>query len=591
MERKYRSESSPAVHAGFYAAANELVTALGAVRADGGGTDRALVTRTLVQHTNYVSAITRLFAAVDAGDTAAVQRIDRGEEEPAFVAIQRAVVGRAARQHSIALKHLGALQRLETLNRRLTPLVFVLGLLLAGLLALTSRGSRRLLLGERARAVHHSLHDALTGLPNRTLLAERIEQAVRAGRTAALLLIDIDRFKDINDTFGHRHGDQLLMQVGPRLAAGLRNRDTVARLGGDEFAVLLPDVADLDAAISIAEKLRQTLEATFHVEDLDADLDIEASVGVVLSGEHGSDPTTLLQHADIAMYVAKAQHDGVFAYNAELDGHSPAKLAVVGELRRALERGELVLHYQPKVVISSGEVTGVEALVRWQHPTRGMVYPDSFIPIAEHTGLIGPLSHYVLDAALSQVRAWADAGRPLRTSVNLSARNLLDDRLPDQVAALLAAHGVAASLLELEVTESAMMADPIQARRLLERLVSIGVTISIDDFGAGYTSLGQLTTMPVSELKIDRSFVMGMIDDEKDAIIVRSVTELGHNLGMTIVAEGVEDAATLTALAVLGCDIAQGYHIARPAAIDAFDLWCLGRRIASPHTEPQEPRR
>src|SRR5660397_82221 len=319
------------------------------------------------------------------------------------------------------------------------------------------------------------MHDALTGLPNRTLLADRFTQALRAARrdgtTTALLLIDLDRFKEINDTFGHHCGDLLLTQVGPRLTAALREVDAVARLGGDEFAVLLPDITDASAAIGVADKLRAALERPFHIEGFDVeglDLDVEASVGVVLSGEHGADATTLLQRADIAMYVAKSQNLGVFAYDPAVDGHSPAKLALLGDLRRALDRDELVLHYQPKVSISTGDVIGAEALVRWQHPDRGLVFPDEFIPLAEHTGLIGPLTRHILDTALAQARTWSDAGRPLTVSVNLSARNLLDEGLPDQVAELLAAHGVAPALLELEVTELSLIhiSEPTRLRRI-----------------------------------------------------------------------------------------------------------------------------
>src|SRR5664280_1449363 len=277
-----------------------------------------------------------------------------------------------------------------------------------------------------------------------------------------------------------------------------------------------------------------------HDPDAGLDVQVEASVGVVLSGEHGADATTLQQRADIAMYVAKSQNLGVFAYDPAVDGHSPAKLALLGDLRRALDRNELVLHYQPKVSISTGDVIGAEALVRWQHPDRGLVPPDDFIPLAEHTGLIGPLTRYVLDSALGQIRAWADAGRPLTVAVNLSARNLLDERLPAMVAELLTVHGVPAALLELEVTESALMTEPGRAQRLLERLARLGVAISVDDFGAGYTSLGQLKDLPVRELKVDRSFVTTMTQDRSNALIVHSVVDLGHNLGLTIVAEGVE---------------------------------------------------
>ncbi len=575
LERKYRLEPGPEVQTRYDAAVVDLQSALDRVHVHGGATDRALVDRIRVRHESYLDAIRRMFAAVDAGDTPASLRIDTDEVDPSFAAIEQAVVHEEAAHHDTMLRQLRHLELVESRTSRLTPAVFLLGLLLVALLSLTVRGHRRLLVTERARAVHDSLHDALTGLPNRTLLADRFDQALaiakRTNSTAALLLIDLDRFKEVNDTFGHHYGDELLTQVGPRLRAALRDSDTVARLGGDEFAVLLPDIAGTDAAIAVAEKLRQTLDAPFPVEGID--LDLEASIGVVLSGHHGEDATTLLQRADIAMYVAKTKNLGVFAYDPELDRHSPARLALLGDLRRALERDELVLHYQPKVSVSSGEVVGAEALVRWQHPTRGLVFPDDFIPVAEHTGLIGTLTHYVLDTAVAQARTWADTGRPLAVSVNLSARNLLDDGLADQVAAILAAHEVPAALLELEVTETAIMTEPVRARRVLGRLASLGVRISIDDFGAGYTSLGQLKTLPINELKIDRSFVMTMMDIPSDALIVHSVIDLGHNLGLTIVAEGVETEDALTTLAGFGCDIAQGYQICRPAAIDAFDTW------------------
>ena len=537
----------------------------------------------------YLAAIDRMFRATDRGDTAAVLKIDGAETEPSFGAIQQTVDDAAKAQHHKSLGQLAHLERLETLTGRLTPLVFLAGLLLVAALGSITRGYRRQLDIERTQAIHDSMHDALTGLPNRTLLADRFTQALRAARrdgtTAALLLIDLDRFKEINDTFGHHCGDLLLTQVGPRLTAALREVDAVARLGGDEFAVLLPDITDVSAAIGVADKLRAALESPFHIEGFDVegfdveglDLDVEASVGVVLSGEHGADATTLLQRADIAMYVAKSQNLGVFAYDPAVDGHSPAKLALLGDLRRALDRNELVLHYQPKVSISTGDVIGAEALVRWQHPDRGLVPPDDFIPLAEHTGLIGPLTRYVLDSALGQIRAWADAGRPLTVAVNLSARNLLDERLPAMVAELLTVHGVPAALLELEVTESALMTEPGRAQRLLERLARLGVAISVDDFGAGYTSLGQLKDLPVRELKVDRSFVTTMTEDRSNALIVHSVVDLGHNLGLTIVAEGVETAEALTALAGVGCDVAQGYHRARPMPVDT---WYAARPLA-----------
>jgi diguanylate cyclase len=581
LERKYRLEPGPQIRAFYNAAAGDLVAALGRVRQQGDAGDRVFVDRILAQHRSYLEAIDRMFSAVDRGETAAVLVIDHGQVDPLFGGIQKAVVTAAGQEHQSALAELANLQRLETLNRRLTPLVFLVGLALAALLASITRGHRRLLHVERARAVHDSLHDALTGLPNRTLLADRLGQALRAdareGTSTGLLLLDLDRFKQINDTFGHHHGDGVLIQVGPRLAAAVRDVDTVARLAGDEFVVLLPEVGSIADATGVAAKLRAALETPFHVEGID--LDVEVSVGVVLSGEHGQDVATLLRHADIAMYAAKTQNLGVSVYDPAVDGHSPAKLALLGDLRRALDRGELILHYQPQLSISTGDVVGAEALVRWQHPEHGLVFPDEFIPVAEHTGLIGRLTRHVLDTALAQARTWSDAGRPLPVSVNLSARNLLDQDLSGQVAALLSAHGVAPELLTLEVTESAIMTEPARAQKVLEQLSALGIRISIDDFGAGYTSLGQLKNLPVNELKIDRSFVMTMIQDPNNALIVQSVINLGHNLGFTLVAEGVETKQILTTLAGFGCDVAQGYHLSRPITAAAFDTWCTGRRM------------
>jgi diguanylate cyclase (GGDEF)-like protein len=579
LEYQYFLDPAARVRASHAAVAAVLVAALGEVRRVGDAKDRALVDRVLVEHRAYFAGIDRLFAAVDRGDKATVLRVDRYQTEPAIAAIDKAVGEAAAHKRQFALAEIANLQRLEASTRRLTPLVFLAGLVLAAMLTSITRGHRRLLDIARARAVHDSLHDPLTGLPNRALLADRCGQVLRAdaraGTSAGLLLLGLDRFKEINGTLGHHYGDELLTQVGARLAGVVRGVDTVARAGGDEFAVLLPDVGTLANARTVAAKLRAALETPFNVEGVD--LDVEASVGVVLAGRHGRDAATLLQRADVAMHVAKTQNLGVSTYDPAIDGYSPAKLALLGELRRALDRGELALYYQPQVNINTGDVVGVEALVRWQHPDRGLVFPDEFIPLAEHTGLIGPLTRHVLDIALAQARTWSDAGRALTVSVNLAARNLLDEGLPDQVAELLVAHGVAPELLELEVTETAIMTDPVQAQQVLEQLATMGTRISIDDFGVGYTSLGQLKNLPVSEIKIDQSFVMTMIEDPSNALIVRSVVDLGHNLGFKLVAEGVETAQILTALAGLRCDVAQGYHFSRPITAAAFDTWCVGR--------------
>ena len=588
LERKYRLEPGPDVQAKYYEAATGFVTALQAVRQDGAPRDQAFATAILLRHSDYLTTIDRMFRMIDRGSTGLGLQIEKTGVDPSFALIEQAVSQAADTKHAVALAQLDRLQHLESATATITPVVFLIGIAIAVLLGSIMRGQRRLLQAERSQALHASLHDALTTLPNRSLLADLLGQALQASTSTGLLVIDLDRFKEINDTFGHHNGDALLRRVGPRLASALRKGDTIARLGGDEFAVLLPDVSSVHEVLAVANKLRLVLQEPFTVETID--LHVEASIGVVCSSEHGHDPAAILQRADIAMYVAKTQQLGVFAYNPSSDGNSPTKLTLLSDLHRALGRKELVLHYQPKVSISSGEVVCVEALIRWQHPEHGMIFPDTFIPMAENTGLIGPLTLYVLDVALSQARVWADIGQPLPVSVNFSARNLLDEQLPTQVSELLEVHGVGAELLQVEVTESALMTEPTRAQQLLQQLSELGVKISIDDFGAGYTSLGQLKTLPIDELKIDKSFVMTMSTDHSNSLIVHSLIDLAHNLGLTIVAEGVEDEQTLTALAKFGCDLAQGYHHSRPLPAADLCSWLQERRPTPQQTPPANLR-
>jgi diguanylate cyclase (GGDEF)-like protein len=429
-----------------------------------------------------------------------------------------------------------------------------------------------------------ALTDELTGLGNRALMAQELSTALDRRRDddeVALVLIDLDRFKEINDTLGHHYGDRLLQLVGPRLVPGLRPEDVVARLGGDEFAVLLPGVTGPEQAQEVALRLHGSLLDTFDVDGVA--LSVEASMGIAVSGFHGADATVLLQRADMAMYSAKRRIGGVRLFDASMDTHSPERLQLLGELRLALQRRELVLHFQPKVSLPSGRCVGFEALVRWQHPTRGMVPPDQFISLAEGTGLIEPLTRYVLGLALEQCAAWRAAGHEnLPVAVNVSARNLLESDLVEVVQGLLRLHGVPASCLVLEVTESAVMADPDKAVEVLTRLHALGVAVALDDFGAGYTSLAQLRTLPLHELKIDRQFVTDMATRGDDEMIVRSIVELGHNLGLKLVAEGVEDAASAARLVASGCESAQGYHFARPIPSAALPAWLADQRVAVP---------
>jgi diguanylate cyclase (GGDEF)-like protein/PAS domain S-box-containing protein len=421
---------------------------------------------------------------------------------------------------------------------------------------------------------HQALHDKLTDLPNRTLLQDRVSQEIlashRHGTPLTLLLVDLDRFKEINDTFGHHYGDMLLQQIGPRLRGVLRAADTVARLGGDEFGVLLP-ASDADSAVTVAQKLLQQLEAPFEIDG--QWVEIGASIGIASYPSHGSDTPTLLRLADVAMYVAKRGDRGIVVYAAEHDHYSAGRLALGGELRRAIEKNELLLHFQPKVDLRDGTLAGVEALVRWQHPVRGFLPPGEFITLAEETGLITPLTRWVLEVALKQHQAWRAVGLDIPVAVNLSRRTLHDPELPEMVAQLLTRWGVAPEGLVLEITESSLMADPQRAGENLTRLRALGVHMSIDDFGTGYSSLASLKNLSVDELKIDQSFVQAMATDASARAIVRAIIDLADALNLRVVAEGVEDRATLDVLASLGCQVAQGYFLSRPIAAAELQAW------------------
>jgi diguanylate cyclase (GGDEF)-like protein len=418
---------------------------------------------------------------------------------------------------------------------------------------------------------HRALYDELTGLPNRALFRDRIEQTILAARreerSAIVMLFDVDRFREINDALGHEAGDLLLREVGARLGRELRASETFARLGGDEFGILLPE-ATLEEATLVAERVHATLEAPFALRGLP--LEVTTSIGMVAFPEHGNDADTLLQRADVAMYVAKDAHAGTAVYDPEQDTNDAARLALAGELRRAIETEELVVHFQPKAELETGLIVGAEALVRWQHPERGFIPPNEFIPIAERTGLIKPLSRHVLAAAIRQCADWNAAGFELHVAVNLTIPDLLDLELPDAIGALLSETGVGAEQLELEITETTILADPFRVRLVLNSLNEMGLRLAIDDFGTGYSSLAYLRSLPVQTIKIDRSFVMEMGENANDATIVRSTIELGRNLGLGVVAEGVESQEVWDALRAQGCSLAQGYFIGRPESADAL---------------------
>jgi len=412
---------------------------------------------------------------------------------------------------------------------------------------------------------HQATHDPLTDLPNRFLLEDNIQNALltasTGAETVAVMLLDLDRFKEINDALGHSTGDTLLRQVARRLKAPLDPSATIARLGGDEFAVMLP-ATTLERALQTAWKLIEELRTPFEIEGLS--LQIDTSLGITLYPDHGHDAETLLQRADVAMYVAKRKRSNLAVYRPEQDFNSKRHLMLRADLRHAIHDDRLELYFQPKVLAATDELSGAEALLRWNHPEHGFINPEEVIALAEHCGMIRALTHRVLERAMRQLWQWQRERFRINVSVNLSARNLLEEDLPHTVGRLLEQFQVPAELLTLEITESVIMDDPERALKVVTRLEKLGVAISIDDFGTGYSSLGYLMKLPARELKIDRSFVMGMESDPASATIVRSTIELAHNLGLLVVAEGVESESIWTSLKNLGCDIGQGYHFAKP---------------------------
>jgi diguanylate cyclase (GGDEF)-like protein/PAS domain S-box-containing protein len=422
---------------------------------------------------------------------------------------------------------------------------------------------------------HRAFHDPLTELPNRNRLCDRLLDSIRRddgkGRPMALLLMDLDRFKEVNNTLGHDCGDRLLQEVGRRLKAALFEQDVVARLGGDEFAVWLPKIADSKHIEGVIQKILEALRSPFMLENIP--IMVEASIGVALYPDHGNDAETLFRRADVAMYRAKGSGIGHAVYSRNQDQYNPVRLALMGELRHAIEHDELLLHYQPTIRLKDRMVAGVEALVRWKHPNRGMIPPDQFIGPAEQTGLIYPLTHWVLQTAMRQCGVWWRAGVQMPVSINLSARNLSDAKLPGQVADLLRATGVSPDWMTFEITESAIMADPAHALEILTTIHETGVRLSIDDFGTGYSSLSYLRKLPVDRLKVDKSFVIHMTENEGDAKIVRSTIDLAHNLDLEVVAEGVETQEVLDRLTEMGCDAAQGYYMSKPLPANELTHW------------------
>ena len=431
------------------------------------------------------------------------------------------------------------------------------------------------------RLRHDALHDRLTGLPNRTMLNQEMVVAlgdVRAGHSPglAVMIMDLVGFKQVNDTFGHHLGDLLLREIGQRIFESLDGRGLLARLGGDEFAAVLPRVDSIAGALDVAAKVREALERPVGIEGVDVEVGV--SIGVAVAPLHGLDGHTLMKRADAAMYDAKSSGSGLHIYEI---GHEPSdtpeRLALTAELRAGISGGQLEVYVQPQASLRTGRVLGVEALVRWRHPRHGLMFPDSFIPLAERSGLIRQLTDEVLEQALAALGRWRREGHRLTMSVNLSARSNFSDELVTDVQALLHRHGVPAEALTLEITESSVIKDPTRTGEVLDQLHALGVGLSLDDFGTGYSSMSYLRQLPVQEVKVDKSFVMTMLSSPEDAAIVRSVVDLGNNLGLVVVAEGVEDLATWQELERLGCENMQGFYLAAPMPVSDFVEWLAAR--------------
>ncbi|WP_460365639.1 putative bifunctional diguanylate cyclase/phosphodiesterase [Actinocorallia lasiicapitis] len=439
------------------------------------------------------------------------------------------------------------------------------------------------------RREHQALHDALTGLPNRKFLILRSEEALRSARLkdargdatrVGLFLIDLDRFKEVNDTLGHPTGDRLLQIIAHRLTHSVRPGDLVSRLGGDEFAVLLPTVRDVAAAREVAVRLRAALSEPVRLDGMTFDL--EGSVGIALSPDHAPDFELLLQRADVAMYVAKEGRTGVEIYSPAADRNSPARLGLLGDLRRGIDRRELELYYQPKIELATGALVGMEGLLRWRHPERGLIGPEEFLPLAEQTYLMKAITHYVVREALAQAHSWWRDGLNVQVSVNVSGRDLLDGQLAETITAELLERRMPASCFGLEITERILMNESAYASETVKSLASLGIPLSLDDFGTGYSSLIRLKRLPVEEVKIDASFVRRLTESGDDLVIVRSIIDLVRTLGLRSVAEGVEDSRTALLLGDMGCDIAQGWHFGRPMDAATATAWVRGHLRRAP---------
>ena len=595
--RHYQVQQSSAVRNRFVLAADAVDIALHLAVREGLPDAGREATRLLKRQRDYRAAAERLIDMVTDRDPSDFS-FDALTVTPAYYTLEQdvAVVSRA--YHASAQRQAAEMQRAEVHMLIGTSFGFGMGLTLVAVIWRMVLSYQRRLMQDADASEHLSLHDPLTGLPNRRMFHERLatSMSARSGRRddhIGIMIIDLDGFKAVNDTLGHHAGDQLLQEVGHRLRAGIRDGDLVARLGGDEFAVLLAGIVDLAAAAEMAHRLADKVRRDFVLDVGPAA--VSASIGLSIAGVAGVAGDALLRQADAAMYRAKSAGGGVAVYDPRLDAETPEEMTLFGELRTLLDTGDpdnqLVLYFQPQVSTADGAVHAVEALVRWRHPTRGLLLPAAFLDIATSRGLEIPLTYHLLDVAVAQAARWNSAGNQLVVSVNVSPRCLLHEEFLPRVRAAVASVELPRGILQLELTESSVMIEPERSRAILRQIRDQGIMISVDDFGTGFSSLSQLRQLPADELKIDRSFVLGLAHDSEDVVLVRSAIDLGHNLGLSVVAEGVEDLEALAVLREMGCDLAQGFALSRPVPADDLLAACdqasrtAGRRPA--HDAPR----
>ncbi|WP_212989459.1 putative bifunctional diguanylate cyclase/phosphodiesterase [Actinoplanes auranticolor] len=577
--RHYQVEPSVAVEQRFAQVALTANDTLAQIAAGDTGQARADALRLREEQRAYQALAERLIALIADSDPAHVQ-LDRLEVTPAFYTLQDDIDEVSRAYHDAAQSQVSALRRTQVRLLIGTSVGFAVGLTLVGMILRLVLSYQRRLVDQAAASRYLALHDPLTGLPNRTLFGQRL-QAALAGLTAAgghqiaLMVIDLNGFKAVNDTLGHQAGDQVLLESGRRLAESVGTDGVVARLGGDEFAVLLPHVTGVEAATELAGRLVAALRRDFVLAEGPAA--ISGSLGIALGPLHGAGDE-LFRHADAAMYRAKGNGGGVAVYDAAEDAETPDRMQLFADLRALLDSGDpdgqLRLYYQPQVRLSDGVVTSAEALVRWQHPERGLLLPATFLPVAESRGLEIRLTDHLLGLAVGQAARWRLAGHAFQVAVNVSPGCLVDPGFVARVLSTVADAGLPPRLLCLELTETSIMADPDRAVRALHEVREHGITVSVDDFGTGFSSLAQLRRVPADELKIDRTFMRDLTPGTPDAVMVRSAIDLGHNLGLSMVAEGVEDVAALLRLRELSCEYAQGYALSHPVPADRLPQAC-----------------